>query len=410
MSIAVQLSESVRVDKPCAVIPRRALLDALRRVTPSLDHDSSMPVLTNVHVALGLDGVTITATDLETWHSAHVAADVPMRGECLVSPRDLERFVRASKERAITLTVVSPNAVRLKLGPRRETELQAMPGDDFPARPERPNHGDRVASVSCREMTEVLSSVVPAASVDEWRPHLAGVHFESDDHALRVFATDGRRLHVCTLASFDLDRDGWRAQIQVRAAGAIRRVCDASARVGAQFSLNDSGLHVETDMDHVVAVPPKSKHEPVQWRAAIPTRAIPTAQFSAKGAVDELNALRRVVSTGGTTATLSFGGDRGNAFTVLRIARNGSVGESVLWDGEGWPSVEPTLSVELDTSELLDALKAARDADVSIRTNGSDGTVVLRAGLFSALLLPIQSKARESGPSNDNAATEDGEP
>ena len=115
-------------------VPKKDLLRLLTRMQGVAERKSTMPILSNVLLAVdGPNALRMAATDLYLALVGKVAADVTKGGSVAVSAKDLLERVRMMPEGPLHFSSQDNATTTIKApGSARRYTLRGMPGDDFP--------------------------------------------------------------------------------------------------------------------------------------------------------------------------------------------------------------------------------------------------------------------------------------
>jgi len=179
------------------VIQRAELHRGLSRIQAIVEKRNTMPILANVLLTAGggkdEGRLELAATDLEVGiRSAHPTA-VEQEGGIAVSARKLHDIVRELPDEPIELEASSHSYLEIRCG-RSRFSLAGSDADEYPSLPEfSPSCLVRIQALVLSQMIE---QTMYAASLDETRYNLNGVHFEvlEETGRIRMVATDGHRL------------------------------------------------------------------------------------------------------------------------------------------------------------------------------------------------------------------------
>lgn len=176
----------------------KALLTASRAVAA---RGGVMAVLSGVHIKSVEGGVEVVGTDLET--TITVRLDCEADGFNVVAPaKVLTDVVKALPNGRVALEA-SPDELTVTAG-AFESMIRLLPVDEWPTLPVA--SGDTV-TVDGAGFADALSQTVPAASTDEARPILTGLHVETVEDGVRLVATDSYRLAYRDLPGINLSTD-----------------------------------------------------------------------------------------------------------------------------------------------------------------------------------------------------------
>lgn len=188
----------------CSKTDLNANLSLVSRVVPSRP---THPVLGNVLlVANASEGrIYLTAFDLALGIRTSFPAEVIEGGSIALPAKILNDVVSRLKDGEITISNLEEEGednVLVTLTAASFTfTLNSMKGSDFP---ELPQVDGKCVSLGVSTLSEGLRRSVFAASADETKQILTGVHLRSSANSLEFAATDGHRLAVVeTIAEED---------------------------------------------------------------------------------------------------------------------------------------------------------------------------------------------------------------
>ena len=178
---------------------RDTFIRALQLVTGVVERRQTLPVLSNLHVAAGPDGVAITGTDLEVELVARLSegVDVVGPGQTTIPARKLTDIWRSLPEGSSVAVEVERDRAIVRSGRSRFT-LATLPAADFPKVEAAP--GDLELSVPSSEIRRLLNQTAFSMAQQDVRYFLNGMLLEVTPQHIRTVATDGHRLAMCTLA------------------------------------------------------------------------------------------------------------------------------------------------------------------------------------------------------------------
>lgn len=168
-----------------------ALRTALQTVRPAVAGRSTLPVLANVLLSAEANRLTITATNLEISIRTTLPCEVDMDGATTVNAKMLLEIVSSLTDPRVALSLVGRELVILN--GKTRMNLPVIEAVDFPP---FTVPTDEVLAIAAPWFNDTLSRVLYAASPDEARPILQGVHLYSRDDMLHVEATDGFRVVI----------------------------------------------------------------------------------------------------------------------------------------------------------------------------------------------------------------------
>ena len=177
-------------------LERAELVKALAHVHRVVERRNTIPILANVLIRAGKNGLELKATDLDLEIVETVPAEVKQANATTVPAHMFYEIVRKLPEgsQVELLSGSDRNSLQVRAGRSRFT-LQTLPETDFPdlAAGELP-HRFKLASSDLKRLVEKTQFAI---STEETRYYLNGIYLHVvDDKAarLRAVATDGHRL------------------------------------------------------------------------------------------------------------------------------------------------------------------------------------------------------------------------
>jgi DNA polymerase-3 subunit beta len=372
-------------------VPKKDLLRLVQRMQGVAERKSTMPVLSNVLLAVdGPSALRVAATDLYLALIGRIPVEVSKGGSVAVPAKDLLERIRNMPEGPIQLASLDNATTTIKAaGSARRYTLRGMPGDDFPPLPS-PSEGSPSLALDVGVLQELIAKTHFSISNDETRAHLNSALFEWDGDVVRMVTTDGHRL-----SKMEVKVTGRQASatmlIPLKAIQELRRLCDdlaAESKEGgkAQLQITQSGSSAFFQgggMSFAVRLvdaqfPPYTQVIPQQSEKIV---RVPRSAFA-----DALKAVSVAASerTGGVKLQLSQG--------TMRITTESP--ES----GEGFDEIPiefagPNMTIGFNAKYFLDVLAALDEEEVELGLGGElDPAVVRPAGprQFLAVVMPMR--------------------
>lgn len=178
-------------------IQREALLKPVGQVVGVVERRHTLPVLANLLVVVGPEGVSFTGTDLEVEMMARAQGENLEAGETTIPARKLFEICRALPDGARIDVKHSGDRVTLSAGRSRFT-LATLSASEFP-QVDAIDFLDRI-SLAEGSLKELLDRTAFAMANQDVRYYLNGTMLELREDLLRCVATDGHRLATCDTA------------------------------------------------------------------------------------------------------------------------------------------------------------------------------------------------------------------
>lgn len=178
-------------------ISRDALLKPLNLVAGVVERRQTLPILANVLMVLDGDRLSLTGTDLEVELVGRVQLAVAGdSGEVTVPARKLVDICKSLPEGSDIEFSVNENKVKVKSGRSRFT-LSTLPAREFPNVED--SMGTHQLTIKQGQLKRLIDRTGFAMAQQDVRYYLNGMLWEINAKQLRVVATDGHRLAMCTL-------------------------------------------------------------------------------------------------------------------------------------------------------------------------------------------------------------------
>ncbi|MCB1676763.1 MAG: DNA polymerase III subunit beta [Halioglobus sp.] len=178
-------------------ISRDALLKPLNLIAGVVERRQTLPILANVLMVLEEDHLSLTGTDLEVELVGRVQLDeAGEAGEVTVPARKLVDICRSLPEGSLIAFDVQDGRVTARSGRSRFT-LATLPAREFPNVED--SMGTHQFTVKQGQLKRLIDRTGFAMAQQDVRYYLNGMLWDVNAGELRVVATDGHRLALCTL-------------------------------------------------------------------------------------------------------------------------------------------------------------------------------------------------------------------
>ena len=177
-------------------ISREAFIKPLQLVTGVVERRQTLPVLSNVLLALADGRLSLTGTDLEVELIGRVGVEGGKDdGEITVPARKLMDICKSLPEGSTIKFSTEEGKAVIKFG-RSRFSLATLPATDFPSVEE--SKGSFEISVNRQALRSMLDNTGFAMAQQDVRYYLNGLLLEVTPDYLRAVATDGHRLALHT--------------------------------------------------------------------------------------------------------------------------------------------------------------------------------------------------------------------
>jgi DNA polymerase-3 subunit beta len=192
------------------MIEKKTLLVSLQRVQGIVERRNTIPILSNILMETGKNGIHVTATDLEIGLKGFYPAVIHDEGKITFSARKMLEIVRELPDGEIALSTEEDRWVIIKSG-KSYFKMIALPSDDFPQFPAFDEK--KMVSLDPHLFLDLIRKTFFSAGEGDTRQILNGILFETGlDEAptkIRLVGTDGHRLAI---AEKKLDTALWQKE------------------------------------------------------------------------------------------------------------------------------------------------------------------------------------------------------
>lgn len=171
-------------------LPKSKLASCLQSVLQVVPSKSTLPILTNVLIEALENKLKISATDLDISITGSVECEVSKKGSAALPARILFDIVRELPETEITIESTN-SRVELKIA-KGSYKIASVSPDDFPKLPAV--NTKKEIKIDAASLASMIRKTTFACSLDETRPALNGVLWQTKGDKMQMVATDGHRL------------------------------------------------------------------------------------------------------------------------------------------------------------------------------------------------------------------------
>lgn len=180
------------------MVAREAILKPLQLVAGVVEKRQTMPVLANVLLVLDGNLLSMTGTDLEVELVGRATVESASGdGEITLPAKKFLDICRSLPDDSVINFILDDQKVTVKSGRSRFT-LSTLPATDFPA--VEPGKNDINLKCKQGDIKHLIDRTSFAMAQQDVRYYLNGMLWEVRPGSLRVVATDGHRLAMCTRA------------------------------------------------------------------------------------------------------------------------------------------------------------------------------------------------------------------
>lgn len=348
-------------------ISREALLKPLNLVAGVVERRQTLPILANVQLVLEGQELSLTGTDLEVELIGRVPLPTPpdAEGEITVPARKLVDICKSLPEESeLQVSVEDDQRLHIRSGRSRFT-LSTLPASDFPS----VEQGKDVQEFTVKQgdLKRLIERTSFAMAQQDVRYYLNGMLWEVASGSLRLVATDGHRLAMCTLENgIDVEQP---LQVILPRKGVIEL---------ARLLINEGDeARALVGSNHVRVVTPEFTFTSKLIDGKFPdyNRVLP--RQSTKTVLGSRDQLKQAFSRTAILSNEKYRGIRmvlsgGNLQILANNPEQEEAEESVPVDYEG-----EDLEIGFNVSYLLDVLSVIRGSSVKISLSDANSSALL---------------------------------
>jgi DNA polymerase-3 subunit beta len=174
------------------------LLRGIQIVQNAVSSKNTLPILSHILLEAKKGEIRLTATDLEIGISVKIEGEVIEEGAITVPARKFSEIIKELPVQSnIYISVKKGQTIHIEAG-KSYFKLMGLAREDFPQLPEAPStaRGGDSVKIPQKKLKNMIQLTSFAMSHDETRYVLNGILFSFKDKALKLVATDGRRLAI----------------------------------------------------------------------------------------------------------------------------------------------------------------------------------------------------------------------
>jgi DNA polymerase-3 subunit beta len=361
-------------------VNRPALLKALEPARRVSANKTTIPILSNILLAVEDGKLRIEATDLDMVLSVAVAADVETAGSVTAPVGTLYDLVRKLPDGASIVLEASDGMLQVRSG-RTRAKIATLPAEDWPD-VINDDHWRARFKMSPDGFAGMLARTEFAISSDETRYYLNGAFMHGVElegrRVLRMVTTDGHRLARIEAPAPDGTADMPDAIVPRKAGAEIEKLCKGASEITIALSSNKMRVDIGdvrlstklidgTYPDYSRVIPASNAKIAVLNRAA----------FAA--AADRVSV---VATERGRAVRLAF--DEGRLVLSVTSGEQNSAVEEIEANYDGTP-----IEIGFNSRYLADILQTIEGDDVRVSMSDAGSPAVLQSTASDDLLIVL---------------------
>lgn len=356
------------------------------------------PVLANILLVADANSqiLGLTAFDLNLGIQVTFAANVEVGGSITLPARLLNDIVSRLPDEDITLSVDEGEIATITCGSGRY-QVHGLPVAEFPELPQIATDGE-TTYLPVESLLLGLDGSLFAASTDETKRILTGVHVTANADKLEFAATDGHRLAVVNAncmaaddlpAASDGGQPGLEVTIPSRALRELERMLNAQTE-GAIAVRFDRSQMIFQSANQILTSRLLDGSYP-NYRALIPSQFTRQITLERKLLISALERIAVLADQKNNIVKVSFN-STGQEISLSVEAPDVATGrESLPAQISG-----DDLDIAFNVKYLLDGLKAIDSSDIQLKLNNSTSPAILTpigATQMTYLIMPVQIRS-----------------
>src|SRR5579872_28529 len=158
----------------------------------AISSKNQLPILQNILIETQEKSIKLSSTDLEIGIEETCPAIIAESGKTTIPARLFTELISSLSDESITIHLIDS---KLEVSTKRtKSVFQTASSDEFPRLYEV--KGEKLATLSGKDIKREFSSVIFSASQDTTRPALSGVLVRKEALGFLLVATDGYRLSL----------------------------------------------------------------------------------------------------------------------------------------------------------------------------------------------------------------------
>jgi len=186
------------------IVSSGTLFKNLQNIVGIIGSNNVLPILEDFKFDINKGGITISATDLETFMKVSMdPTDVDGKGSICIPAKVLMEYLKNLPEQPITFDIGDDYGIVIT----SSSGKSKIVGEDIKSFPPEPS-SDNLESFNmpAAELSDAIAKTLVAVSQDEMRPAMSGVLFELGKDSMTTVSTDAHRLIRCIKSGFEIPK------------------------------------------------------------------------------------------------------------------------------------------------------------------------------------------------------------
>jgi DNA polymerase-3 subunit beta len=371
------------------IVKQQQLAHGLNVVSRAVSPRSTLPVLSNILVKTDEGRLRLSATNLELGITSWIGAKVKDEGAITVPARTFSDLISNLPNEEVTLTLNKQTRALNVVCGSSIADIKGIDAEEFPPIPS-PDLSIGIP-LNVENFKEMIQQVIFAASSDEARPVLTGVHLTTDGDQITMAATDGFRISLRSSVMAEAMDKKLNVIIPARALGELMRAAVNGDETILMIFPQDRGQVIFHMKDTELVSQLIDGNFP-DYRAIIPQSFKTRTVLSTSGLLKACKQAEIIAREGTNVAKLDIQPQtEGGEVSVLEISavseQTGSSEITVDASIDGNP-----ILVAFNVRFLREALEVIKTANVALETNAANTPGMIRPvgdNDFKHIIMPM---------------------
>lgn len=377
-------------------ISHKKLLKALQKVQGIIERREIKPILSNILIKTGGEGIEINATNLEVSIKEFLEAEIFEKGSIVLDAKKAFEIIKEMPDKEIYfkrkendwIEITTDNIFFNVVG----VDAKEFPEINF-------LEEEKFQEVNKKNIKEMIEKTIFAASNDETRVNLNGVFFEkiikAGKDAIRMVATDGHRLSMIDKEIEGVSKQGILAMEPLekgilfpkKGLLELKKMLDEALDNQNLFFLlkQNNGIFKKENMMLSIRV---IDEEFPNYKQALPEETKNKAVINRLRFLNSLKRISVIAEERSKAINLFFGKDTLEVFTINPVFGEGRETIPIVYEGED-------IKLGFNAGYLVDSISAIDGEEVVIKIKDKDSPVTITPlddDEYTCVIMPMEIK------------------
>ena len=377
-------------------IAHKKLLKALQKVQSIIERREIKPILSNILIKTGGEGIEINATNLEVSIKEFLEAEIFEKGSMVLDAKKAFEIIKEMPDKEIYFKRKENDWIEITT----DDIFFNVVGVDAKEFPEISFlEEEKFQEVNKKNIKEMIEKTIFAASNDETRVNLNGVFFEkiikAGKDVIRMVATDGHRLSMIDKEIEVVSKQGLLAMEPLekgllfpkKGLLELKKMLDEGSDNQNLFFLlkQNSGIFKKENMMLSIRV---IDEEFPNYKQALPEETKNKAIINRLHFLNSLKRISVIAEERSKAINLFFGKDTLEVFTINPVFGEGRETIPIVYEGEN-------IKLGFNAGYLVDSISAIDGEEVVIKIKDKDSPVTITPrddDEYTCVIMPMEIK------------------